>query len=110
MLMIGFPKPRARVLDRLKYKRDLADEERKCRAAVKRRDKGKCIVPGCKDAAKHLHHITFRSRGGRWLTGNIASLCVQHHQMVHAHLIAISGDADEHLLIEGETNLLKFKL
>lgn len=109
-MSIGFPKPRARVLDRLKYKRDLAAQERACRIAVRKRDKGKCIVPGCRDASKHLHHVTFRSRGGRWRTENIASLCVQHHQMVHAHLITISGNADEHLTIEGETNLLRFSL
>jgi 5-methylcytosine-specific restriction endonuclease McrA len=108
--VFAIPKGRPRVVDRIQKKRDLAQQERDCRAAVKRRDKGRCVVPGCKEASVHLHHITYRSKGGKWRTGNIASLCVKHHQMVHAALIQISGDADEHLTITGSKDLLRFKL
>jgi hypothetical protein len=38
------------------------------------------------------------------------SLCPTHHGMVHGHLITIEGNADDELIIRGETNLLKFKL
>lgn len=89
---------------------DRATEERVCREAVKRRDKGRCVVPGCKDASDHLHHITYRSKGGKWRTGNICSLCASHHAMVHAGKIDITGNADEELTIHGSRKDLSFKL
>lgn len=106
---VACPKPRARVLDRIDCKRDLEKRERDCRRDVKKRDKGRCVIPGCREASRHMHHITFRSRGGKWTSGNIASLCVLHHQLVHAGEIRIAGDADEHLTITGNMKFLKWK-
>ena len=88
------PKHRPRVLDRMEQKRELAKQERACRAAVKKRDKGRCVVPGCKKKSAHLHHLVFRSQGGKWQPSNIVSLCVEHHQFVHARLLTITGNAD----------------
>ena len=107
---LAFPKGTPRVVDRIAKKRDYAKQERECRAAVKKRDHGRCVVPGCKEASHHLHHILYRSRGGKWRTGNIASLCVKHHQLVHAGLITITGDADVHLTITGDAKYLRFQL
>lgn len=111
----GFAIPKVRAGDsRAEAKRakrlDQATEERICREQVKRRDHGKCVVPGCKERSDHLHHITYRSKGGKWRSGNICSLCSSHHAMVHLGKIQISGNADEHLTIAGETAALKFKL
>lgn len=108
--VFAIPKGTPRIVDRIAKKRDLEQRERDCRKAVKARDKGRCVVPGCKEASKHLHHIIYRSRGGKWRTENICSLCVTHHQMVHAALIQISGNADEELIITGDKERLKFKL
>ncbi len=72
--MIGFPKPTPRVIVKIHKRRDLAALEREVRAAVRKRDHGRCVVPGCKERSRHLHHITYRSRGGKWRTGNIASV------------------------------------
>jgi hypothetical protein len=107
---LAYPKARARVLDRIQRKADLAKQERLCRAAVKQRDKGRCVVPGCKEALKHLHHIVYRSQGGKWRSENVCSLCVKHHQLLHGGLITISGNADEHLTITGDAKYLKFRL
>jgi 5-methylcytosine-specific restriction endonuclease McrA len=82
---------------------------RACRAAVKKRDKGRCVIPGCKEAAQHMHHIVYRSHGGKWHSENICSLCVTHHQLVHAGLIQIAGNADVHLDITGDLKHLRFK-
>jgi 5-methylcytosine-specific restriction endonuclease McrA len=106
----AIPKGTPRVVDRVQKKRDLERQMRDCRRAVKARDKGKCVIPGCRDASVHLHHITYRSRGGKWRSKNVCSLCVTHHQMVHAALIHISGNADEHLTITGSKSLLGFRL
>lgn len=106
----GIPKPEARV-DAKRAKRLSRDEaERICRAAVKKRDKGKCVVPGCKESSQHLHHITYRSKGGKWVSGNICSLCPAHHQLVHLGRIHISGNADDELIITGDEKDLRFKL
>lgn len=77
---------------------------------MKKRDGGKCVVPGCKERSAHLHHILYRSKGGKWRTENIASLCPCHHALVHAGRIQISGNADEHLTITGDKKDLAFKL
>ncbi len=106
----AIPKGTPRVLDRIQRKRDLDKQERDCRAAVRRRDHGKCVVPSCKESAKHLHHIQYRSLGGKWRTANVCSLCARHHQMQHAALIDIQGNADEHLTITGDARLLRFRL
>lgn len=89
---------------------DRATQERECREAVRRRDHGKCVIPGCKDRSEHMHHITYRSKGGKWRSENICSLCPSHHAMVHAGKIQIAGNADKHLTISGDTQALKFKL
>jgi len=56
---LAFPKPEPRVRTKKAVKLDLAAQERICRAAVKRRDHGKCVVPGCKEYYAVLHHIVF---------------------------------------------------
>lgn len=89
---------------------DKQQRERECREAVKRRDKGKCVVPGCKERSEHMHHITYRSKGGKWRSENICSLCPSHHAMVHAGRIHISGNADDHLTITGDAAALRFRL
>jgi 5-methylcytosine-specific restriction endonuclease McrA len=107
---VACPKPEPSIYGKQQAKRDLAKLERDVRLAVRKRDKGKCVVPGCKESSRHLHHIVFRSRGGKWDTRNICSLCPAHHALVHAHRITIAGNADEHLEIQGDRKDLEFKL
>lgn len=107
---LAYPKGTPRVVDRIERKRELASQERACRQAVKKRDHGRCVIPGCRDASKHLHHILYRSRGGKWRSENVCSLCVHHHQLLHGGLIQIAGNADEHLTITGDAKYLRFKL
>ncbi len=105
-----FPKPEPRVIVKIRKERDRAVLERQCRADVKRRDKGRCVIPGCKEHGSHLHHIKFRSRGGKFHSSNCCLLCVKHHQCVHAALITIEGDANDHLTIHGARELLRIGL
>ena len=96
-----------RVIDRIQKKRDLEKQMRDCRRAVKARDHGRCVIAGCRQSAVHLHHIVYRSRGGKYHTANCCSLCVTHHQMVHAALIQITGNADKRLTITGKTKRVR---
>ena len=100
---LAFPKGQPRIIDRITKKHALAAQERLCRAEVKQRDKGRCRVPNCKQSSAHLHHIVFRSQGGRWQACNIVSLCVLHHQLVHGGVLSISGDANKVLTFDGRT-------
>lgn len=109
---LAHPKPTPRVITRKKAEKVDAKAERECRDAVKKRDKKKCVVPGCKEFGAHLHHIVYRSHSKklRWVTGNCCLLCVDHHRLEHAGKIQISGDADDELIITGDVNALRFRL
>ena len=98
---LAFPKARATVLERIERKRELKATEDRCRRAVRVRDQGRCRVPSCQASSKHLHHIVYRSHGGKWQTHNVVSLCQKCHGLVHAALIRIAGDADGVLTFEG---------
>ncbi len=49
------------------------------RDRVGKRDHGRCQFPGCECSASSLHHIIFRSQGGRNDEENLVSLCPYHH-------------------------------
>jgi len=53
-----------------------------------RRDGFACLVCGF-DAVLHVHHITPRSKGGDHSIENLATLCPNHHAMVHRRLLAV---------------------
>ncbi len=105
MSMLTFKKGTPRVVDRIQAKREQEAQVRACRKAVTARDKGRCVVPGCKAASAHMHHLVYRARGGRNVPENCCSLCVPHHQMVHAALFTITRRPDGTLHFEGTTTL-----
>lgn len=106
------PKPEARCVTKRRTEKIEAKNERACREITRKRDLGKCRVPGCIDRALHLHHIQYRSASSKrkWATGNCVWLCADHHKLEHAHEIRISGDADGEILVTGNIDLLKFRL
>lgn len=53
------------------------------REQVYARDRYRCRWCGRTNGAVHLHHIDYRSAGGRHLPENLITLCVRHHQLVH---------------------------
>jgi len=62
------------------------------RAEVFRRQKGRCAVPGCSNPIHHLHHLTYRSRGGSNDTDNLIGLCWWHHLVgVHRGHLTVYG-------------------
>lgn len=107
---LPFAKPEPRIVKKKEKQLAAAAQERACRLAVKKRDQGRCRVPGCRESGLHLHHIIYRSRGGKWTTANCCLLCAIHHQLLHNGLIEVRGNADEELIIEGERKWLAFTL
>ena len=108
----AIPKGEPRCVAKARAKKLDAKNERAAREITRKRDKGKCRVPGCKEPAQHLHHIVYRSqsKAKRWQTGNLCWLCVDHHRLEHAGKISISGDADQELIISGDVDALRFRL
>lgn len=108
----AIPKPEPRALTKKRRDKEDARDERAARWVTRQRDLGKCRVPGCGEKADHLHHIVYRSKSKklRWRTENLCWLCTDHHRLVHAGEVRISGNADEELIIEGNLDLLRFRL
>jgi 5-methylcytosine-specific restriction endonuclease McrA len=57
-------------------------EWRQLRTAALKRDRFTCTVPGCKEKATHVDHITSRRNGGTNTLGNLRSLCTIHDGQV----------------------------
>jgi 5-methylcytosine-specific restriction endonuclease McrA len=49
---------------------------------------------------RDVHHIRFRSHGGKDETRNCAAICAVCHADIHAYRLSISGDANGKLKIE----------
>jgi hypothetical protein len=64
------------------------------RRAVWRRDRGRCVVPGCRNARyADVHHVVARAAGGDHAPTGLVCLCTAHHRAVHDGRIRISGHA-----------------
>jgi hypothetical protein len=56
------------------------------------RDRGRCVVPGCRNATfVDLHHLELRSEGGDNDPDNLVVLCGAHHGAVHRGRLRIDG-------------------
>lgn len=64
------------------------------RRQVFRRERGRCVVPGCR-SSRHLevHHVVPWSEGGTHEPRHLALCCAGHHRSIHAGLIEVSGEA-----------------
>src|SRR4051812_40231967 len=62
------------------------------RRQVRRRDGGRCRVPGCRHATfVDVHHLRPRSDGGANTIENLVTLCGAHHRASHAGKLSIAG-------------------
>lgn len=106
------PKPESRAFTKKRRDKLDAKDERAAREIVRKRDHGRCRIPGCTERAVHLHHIVYRSKSKRlrWLPANLVSLCQSHHQLEHSGDITISGNADDEIIVTGDVDKLRFRL
>ena len=88
------PKPKPRIVVKRERRATLAQAMQAVRAAVWRRDQGRCRA--CARRAHQLYRVQFRSQNGRWTTANCIALCRACHQDVHARILRIMGsNADD---------------
>ncbi len=72
----------------------------KLRAAVRTRDRGRCVVPGCTHFRfLDLHHQVRRADGGANTLGNLLSLCTRHHRRVHEGVLSIEREPGGRLVV-----------
>lgn len=60
------------------------------REKVRKRDRGRCVCCGSKWCVQ-VHHIHYRSKGGRTRMRNLITLCAECHGKVHDGLLVLSG-------------------
>lgn len=82
-------KPTPRLVEKMLKKREREREAIRVRAAVRRRDGGKCRA--CGKPAFETHHIRYRSHGGGDTESNLVLLCDADHRAVHGHALRIIG-------------------
>src|SRR5687768_16881041 len=76
----------------VKRRRATQDTPPAIRREVFRRDRGRCIVPGCRNATYvDLHHLDLRSEGGGNDPDNLVVLCGAHHGALHRGRLRIDG-------------------
>jgi len=64
------------------------------RRFVRRRDHGKCCVPGCRASRNvDLHHVVHREHGGGHEAENLTLTCTAHHRALHEGKLLITGSA-----------------
>ena len=85
--MISLQKPRPKILDKRQAAKDkAANWSRVCRL-VKARDRH-CRV--CKSApGEHVHHIVYRSHGGKDVPSNLLWVCLDCHRDIHAKVTLV---------------------
>ncbi len=68
------------------------------RRAVIRRDRGRCVVPGCRGSRFiDVHHLVPRAGGGDHHPSRLAVLCASHHRAVHEGRVRLEGTAPHDL-------------
>lgn len=86
--MLKFAKPRPRLLDTRAIKAAQALQWRELRRRVLKRDGGVCRV--CLRAkAFEIHHVLFRSLGGKDEARNLIAVCRTCHEDIHGHVVKL---------------------
>lgn len=88
-MSIGFPKPRPRILDKRQSARDKAANWAQVSKLVKARD---LVCRVCKGPGQHIHHIVYRSHGGRDVASNLLLVCDGCHRDIHAKVTLVRFD------------------
>jgi HNH endonuclease len=64
------------------------------RRLVLRRDRHRCVFPGCRHATfVDVHHIRGKADGGEHAAENLITLCGAHHRALHRGDVAVEGNA-----------------
>lgn len=83
------PRPVPQIIAKRKGTRAHTELMKALRVAVFSRDQWKCRA--CQHRyAIHLHHLLYKSHGGKDTTMNCVALCKECHQEIHARLLLVT--------------------
>ena len=85
------PKPAPRLIDKRAEARAKERAWQQVKAEVRIRDCGRCRL--CAAPGFDVHHVTYRSRGGKHETHNCVFLCRACHADVHGGIVKLAGNA-----------------
>lgn len=86
--LVAQPRKRPRLLDKRAIAATKDRQWREVRKVVLKRDGGRCRV--CRTAkANDVHHILFRSMGGKDVANNLIAVCPRCHQDIHGHVVKL---------------------
>lgn len=86
------PKSRPKTLDKRAIAATKAKQWRELTQRVRERDSQTCRI--CKRApGAEVHHVEFRSRGGKDEMSNCLLVCRGCHTDLHAHVVKLAGNA-----------------
>jgi 5-methylcytosine-specific restriction endonuclease McrA len=80
-------KPRPRILSKWQKQLEKDRQWRDVSKVVRKRDGGKCR--SCKKPGSQLHHIVYRSHGGKDVAANLILTCDRCHAAIHAKVILV---------------------
>lgn len=89
-MSIGFPKPRPRVIDKREAAKEKAANWKRVSKLVKARD---LVCRVCKQPGDHIHHLVYRSHGGKDVPSNLILTCADCHRDIHAKVVLVSFKA-----------------
>ncbi len=96
---LEFAKPEPRPVAKSKRQaiQRLIDERES--ALVRRRSRGVCELPGCREKAEHVHHLLGgngrRGRGESAQASHKVHICSEDHRQIHDHRIRLSWDESD---------------
>lgn len=91
-MAFALPKPRPKLLDKRAIAATKLYQWRELRKTVLKRDGNRCRACGRK--ASEIHHILFRSLGGKDEASNLLALCDSCHQSAHGHVLKLRWSND----------------
>jgi 5-methylcytosine-specific restriction endonuclease McrA len=78
---MGIPVPKPQHVRRIPKQKFRNEFHRSCRQMIYERDNGMCR--NCGTPGQEIHHVRFRSQGGRGVYENGLLLCHSCHEMMH---------------------------
>lgn len=88
MPLPSLQKPRPRLLSKWQKEIQKDTNWRKVSAVVRKRDGGKCRC--CGKPGNQIHHIVYRSHGGKDDAGNLILTCGDCHAAIHAKVLLVT--------------------
>ena len=88
----------------------LPPDEYKARCKeVLQRDGWRCRLCGRRNTL-HVHHVLFRSRGGKDTLNNLLTVCYLQHEQIHKKELILFGDANCFVTVQDKKKQIRYNV